>query len=389
LNRTDPQSSSSFIRPGRQGDGDPLGRGGLVGESLGEGDSVGESLGEGDSVGESVGEGDSVGESVGEGDSVGESVGEGDDVSLAGGSGESVAVGVGGGGKAVVVGDGTGGVGWGSVAGGASDPSFPAPVVGSVPTTGAYRAVKACSRASGCNQRVTAATRSEGPADSSGDSGMAPPGMTGTRSHQPIPPFPTNVRTASCGDFINTNRTATPAATIAKNKTFSQRSRSHRSRPHHGRRYGSRIHRIGASPVDLCVICWLSAAQRKAKLGAGPAERRNKVTRSALQSAWSEFGTDHRRVIASPSDSRSARLQEQHPMVPQCSGMYPEAIARSRRALKGTFSLIHHAATASYSWIRPPRTSIRRTSGTSAEIARSEVPVGVRRSRPRWGRWAL
>jgi hypothetical protein len=138
LNRTDPQSSSSFIRPGRQGDG----------ESLGEGGSVGESLGEGDSVGESLGEGGSVGESLGEGDSVGESLGEGDDVSLAGGS---VAVGVGAGGKAVVVGNGTGGVGWGSVAGGGSDPSFPAPVVDFVPITGAYKLVKACSRASGCN----------------------------------------------------------------------------------------------------------------------------------------------------------------------------------------------------------------------------------------------
>jgi hypothetical protein len=208
LNRTDPQSSSSFIRPGRQGDG----------ESLGEGDSVGESLGEGVSVGESLGEGVSVGESLGEG------------VSVAGGS---VAVDVGAGGTAVAVGDGTGGVGRGSVAGGGSDPPFPAPVVGVVPITGAYRAVKACSRASGCNHRVTAATRSEGPADSSGDSGMALRDMTPTRSHQPITPFPTNVRTASCGDARNTNRVATPAATIAKNKTFSHRSRSHHSRLHH------------------------------------------------------------------------------------------------------------------------------------------------------------
>jgi hypothetical protein len=108
LNRTDPQSSSSFIRPGRQGDG----------ESLGKGVSVGESLG------------------------------EGDDVSLAGGS---VAVDVGAGGTAVVVGNGTGGVGQGSVAGGGSDPSFPAPVVGIVAITGAYRLVKACGRASPCN----------------------------------------------------------------------------------------------------------------------------------------------------------------------------------------------------------------------------------------------
>ena len=94
MNRTDPQSSSSFIRPGRQGDG----------ESLGEGVSVGESLG------------------------------EGDEVSLAGGS---VPVDVGAGGTAVVVGNGTGGVGRGSVAGGGSDPPFPAPVVDLVPITGA------------------------------------------------------------------------------------------------------------------------------------------------------------------------------------------------------------------------------------------------------------
>jgi hypothetical protein len=124
------------------------------GGSLGEGGSVGESLGEGGSVGESLGEGGSVGESLGEGDSVGESLGEGDDVSLADGSGDSVAVGVGAGGKAVVVGDGTGGVGWGTVAGGASDPWFPGSVLGSVPITGArnvsYRPVKACG-ASGCN----------------------------------------------------------------------------------------------------------------------------------------------------------------------------------------------------------------------------------------------
>jgi hypothetical protein len=86
LNRTDPQSSSSFIRPGRQGDG--------------------------------------------------ESLGEGDDVSLADGS---VAVDVGAGGKAVAGGDGTGGVGRGSVAGGGSDPSFPAPVVGVVPITNRQR----------------------------------------------------------------------------------------------------------------------------------------------------------------------------------------------------------------------------------------------------------
>jgi hypothetical protein len=112
--------------------------------------------------------------------------------------------------------------------------------------------------------------------------------MTPTRSHQPITPFPTNVRTASCGDARNTNRVATPAATIAKNKTFSHRSRSHRSRPHHRRRYGSRIHGIGASPRRLMRSLWLSAPHRKTKLGAGPVERRNKVTSSALQSAWSE-----------------------------------------------------------------------------------------------------
>jgi hypothetical protein len=54
VNRTDPQSSSSFIRPGRQGDGEPLGRGGLVGEPLGGGDAVGDSLGEGDAHDESL-----------------------------------------------------------------------------------------------------------------------------------------------------------------------------------------------------------------------------------------------------------------------------------------------------------------------------------------------
>ena len=134
---------------------------------------------------------------------------------------------VGAGGTAVVVGNGTGGVGWGSVAGGGSDPPFPAPVVDLVPITGAYRAVKACSRASGCNHRVTAATRSEGPPDSSDDSGIAPPGMTGTRSHQPITPILVNVRHSGC-DPTNTNTPATKAATHAKNEMFSHRSRFHR-----------------------------------------------------------------------------------------------------------------------------------------------------------------
>jgi hypothetical protein len=156
LNRTEPESSSSFVRQAT-GDGASVGEGGSVGESLGVGESVGESLGVGESVGESLGVGESVGESLGVGESVGESPGEGDDVSLADGSGELVAVDVGAGGIAVVVGDGTGGVCWGSVAGRAPGPSVPAPVVGSVPITGAknasYRPVKAaCGGASGCNQ---------------------------------------------------------------------------------------------------------------------------------------------------------------------------------------------------------------------------------------------
>jgi hypothetical protein len=56
-------------------------------------------------------------------------------VSLAGGS---VPVDVDAGGTTVVVvGDGTGGVGRGFVAGGGSEPPFPAPVVDIVPITGA------------------------------------------------------------------------------------------------------------------------------------------------------------------------------------------------------------------------------------------------------------
>ena len=70
-------------------------------------------------------------------------------------------------------------------------------------------------------------------------------------------------------------------------------------------------------------------------------------------------------------------------------GDYRAQVARLGRQLEGYVSLIHHAATASYSWIRPQRTSIRRTPGSSAEIGHSGVPAGVRRSRPRWGRWAL
>lgn len=40
------------------------------------------------------------------------------------------------------------------------------------------------------------------------------------------------------------------------------------------------------------------------------------------------------------------------------------------------------ALSGSYSWIRPPRASIRRTRGTSGELGHSRTPSGVRRSRP-------
>lgn len=61
--------------------------------------------------------------------------------------------------------------------------------------------------------------------------------------------------------------------------------------------------------------------------------------------------------------------------------MYP-SVPLTRIRLRGTSSLIHHAATGSYSWIRPPRASIRRTRGTSGELGHSRTPSGVRRSRP-------
>src|SRR6266508_5700812 len=86
-------------------------------------------------------------------------------------------------------------------------------------------------------------------------------------------------------------------------------------------------------------------------------------------------GMTSRFRLGSFGPGRESEEVERHPGMGHAGGM----------ALKGTLSLILHAATASYSWIRPQRTSIRRTSGTSAEIARSEVPAGVRRSRPRWG----
>lgn len=49
------------------------------------------------------------------------------------------------------------------------------------------------------------------------------------------------------------------------------------------------------------------------------------------------------------------------------------------RRLKGTSISIRHAATGSYSQIRPPRTSMRRTFGMSGTNSRSATPAGVRR----------
>ena len=57
--------------------------------------------------------------------------------------------------------------------------------------------------------------------------------------------------------------------------------------------------------------------------------------------------------------------------------------------LKGTSIPICHAASGSYSQISPPRTSMRRTLGTSGANLRSATPAGVRRSRPRCGLRAL
>ena len=59
------------------------------------------------------------------------------------------------------------------------------------------------------------------------------------------------------------------------------------------------------------------------------------------------------------------------------SRQLPRIRCQVLRTLKGTFSPIHHAATGSYSWIRPPRTSIRRTPGNSVEIGHSGAPAGV------------
>lgn len=53
--------------------------------------------------------------------------------------------------------------------------------------------------------------------------------------------------------------------------------------------------------------------------------------------------------------------------------------AKDMRNLKGTSIPIRHAATGSYSQIRPPRTSMRRTFGTSGTNSRSATPAGVRR----------
>src|SRR5664280_72457 len=55
-----------------------------------------------------------------------------------------------------------------------------------------------------------------------------------------------------------------------------------------------------------------------------------------------------------------------------------------RTALKGTSIPIRHAA-GSYSQIRPPRISMRRTLGMSVTDSRSATPAGVRSPRPRCG----
>jgi len=52
--------------------------------------------------------------------------------------------------------------------------------------------------------------------------------------------------------------------------------------------------------------------------------------------------------------------------------------ALAHAGVKGTSIPIRHAATGSYSQIRPPRTSIRRTLGTSRTNSRSATPAGVR-----------
>jgi len=62
-----------------------------------------------------------------------------------------------------------------------------------------------------------------------------------------------------------------------------------------------------------------------------------------------------------------------------------DATARVLVTLSGAQIKFRHAATASYSWISPPRTSTRQTSGTTDEISRSFVPSGVWRSSPWWG----
>ena len=57
--------------------------------------------------------------------------------------------------------------------------------------------------------------------------------------------------------------------------------------------------------------------------------------------------------------------------------------------LSGAFIQIRHAATASYSWINPPRTSLRRIFGTGADASGRRAPLatwaGGRSSSPRWG----
>lgn len=57
--------------------------------------------------------------------------------------------------------------------------------------------------------------------------------------------------------------------------------------------------------------------------------------------------------------------------------------------LWGAKTPIRHAATARYSWMRPPNRSRRLTSSEEPADTSSSDPSGVARPSPRWGRWVL
>ena len=114
-----------------------------------------------------------------------------------------------------------------------------------------------------------------------------------------------------------------------------------------------------------------------------------KVSRAAYY-AWSTGAPCERRladeellerIVAAHKASRGTYGSPRITRALRTAGL---RVGRKRIALKGTSIPIRHAA-GSYSQIRPPRISMRRTLGTSGTDSRSATPAGVRSPRPRCG----